>query len=110
MVWRIALFVLAALLLGAHFLRSGNLVAAALCACAPLTLLHRRRWVLVALQILAYGAAVSWLIVAAGLVEARQQEGRSWTLAVIILASTALITALAGILLNSPVIKDRYPY
>ncbi len=109
MAWRVSLFVLAALLLGAHFLREGNWVVTVLCLCTPLLLLYRRRWVLAALQILAYGAAATWITVAAGLVQVRQAEGRSWTLAVVILGATALVTLLAGLLLNSRLLKDRYP-
>ena len=109
MAWRIALFVLAALLMGAHFLREGGIGVAVLCACTPLLFWVRKRWVLVALQILAYGAGVTWLTVAAGLIQVRQQEGRGWLLAAAILGSTALVTLLAGILLNSRVLRDRYP-
>lgn len=109
MAWRVSLYVLAALLFGAHFLRGGNLLAAGLSLCVPLLLLHRRRWVLVVLQVLAYGAAATWLSVGAGLVQLRHQEGRSWTLALAIMVAVALVTLLAGLLLNSRAVRDRYP-
>ena len=54
--------VAAALLLGAHFLRAGNVVAAALCLVTPLLFLHRQRWILLPLQVMAYGASASWVI------------------------------------------------
>ncbi len=109
MAWRIGLFVVAALLLGAHYLRELNFVLVALCLCAPLLFLYRNRWSLILLQLLSYGAAVVWLDVALRLVHARQQAGRAWLLAALILGSVALLTALAGVLLNSPVITKRYP-
>jgi hypothetical protein len=70
MLLRISLFVTAALLLGAHFLRAGNLLLVAL----------------------------------------RQRTGQPWTLAAIILGSVALFSLLAGLLLNSRAIRERYPY
>lgn len=109
MALRIGIYVIAALLLAAHFLRQGNLAPVVLCLCAPLLFLHRKRWTLIALQLLAYGAAASWVVFAVRLVQLRQQTGRSWTLAAIILGAVALVTLLAGLLLNSRAIRERYP-
>jgi len=105
---RISLFVLAALLLGAHFLRAGNIATTALCLAAPLLFLWKSRWSLIALQCLAYGAAATWVLVAIQLVQMRQQLGQPWTAAVVILGSVALFTLLAGLLLNSRPIRVRY--
>lgn len=111
--WRIAIrigvFTIAALLLAAHFLRRGDLPLVALCLLAPLLFLHRKRWVLIALQVAAYGAAASWIIVAVRLVQLRQLSGQSWLLAAGILGAVALFTAVAGLLLNSGAIRKRYP-
>jgi len=109
MTLRTSLFVIAALLLGAHFLRTGNSAMVALCLAAPLLFLVRRRWSLILLQILAYGAAVTWIAVAIQLVNLRQQTGQPWAFAAVILGSVALFTVAAGLLLNSRAIKDRYP-
>jgi len=106
---RISLFVLAALLLGAHFLRAGNFAMVALCLAAPLLFFYRKRWSLIALQFLAYCAAATWIGVAIQLVQMRQQTGQPWTAAAIILGSVALFTLLAGLLLNSRATKQRYP-
>ncbi len=108
MALRIGLYAVAALLLGAHFLRESNLFAVALCAAAPLLFLCRRRWAPIALQIMAYGAAAIWIMVAVHLVEQRQFAGRDWTTAAIILGSVALLTLLAGLLLNARAIRERY--
>jgi hypothetical protein len=106
---RISLYVVAALLLGAHFLRAGDLGIVLLCLAAPLLFLWRQRWSLIALQFLAYCAAGTWIGAAIRLVQLRQQLGQPWTVAAIILGSVALYTLLAGLLLNSRAIKERYP-
>jgi hypothetical protein len=109
MILRISLFVAAALLLGAHFLRTGNLLLVALCVASPLLFLHRRRRSLMLLQFMAYGAATTWIVVAVQLVALRQRTGQPWTVAAIILGSVALFSLLAGLLLNSSAIRERYP-
>ncbi len=109
MALRIGFFVTAALLLGAHFLRQGNLILVALCLCAPLLLVYRKRWVLIVLPLLAYGAAASWTVLAVRLVELRLQSGEPWKLAAAILGAVALFTLIAGLLLNSRVVRERYP-
>jgi len=106
---RIGLFVLAALLLGAHFLRAGNTAMVAPCLAAPLLFLWRARWSLIVLQVLAYGAGATWIAVAVQLVQLRQQSGQPWTLAAAILGTVALFSVLAGLLLNSRAMRARYP-
>jgi hypothetical protein len=109
MILRISLFVTAAVLLGAHFLRADNPVMVALCLAAPLLFFHRRRWSLIVLQLLAYGAAGTWIAVAIQLVQLRQQSGQPWTVAALILGSVALFSVLAGLLLNSRAMSESYP-
>ncbi len=106
---RISLYAMTALLLGAHFLRTGNLTMMALCAAAPLLFLHRKHWILIGLQLLAYCAAGTWISVAIQLVQVRQQLAQSWTVAAMIIGTVALFSAVAGLLLNSRAIKDHYP-
>ena len=108
MALRVSLYVIAALLLGAHFLREANLVAVALCAAAPLLFLCKQRWVPLALQVLACSAAAIWVITAVHLIDQRMLEDRNWIAAAIILGSVALFTLLAGLLLNARVIRERY--
>ena len=109
MALRIGFFIAAALLFGAHFLREGNTVAVALCLGAPLLFLYRRRWVLIPLQVMAYGASVTWMITLQHIIEQRELAGRTWTAAALILGTVALLTFLAGLLLNSRVFRERYP-
>ena len=109
MALRISLFAIAALLLGAHFLRGSNFGLAALCLIAPLLFLYRKRWILILLQVMAYGAAVNWIVAAVQIVQLRQLEGRAWATAAVILEAVAAFTILAGLLLNSRSIQERYP-
>ena len=85
MALRIVLYVIAALLLGAHFLREANIVAVVVCAAAPLLFFIRRAWTVIVLQVMAYGAAGIWLLTALHLIDQRQVEGRPWTTAAVIL-------------------------
>ena len=105
----ISLFVLAALLLGAHFLRLGNLGLVALCLATPLLFAWRKRWSLILLQFMAYGASVSWVVTTIELIRLRHWAGRPWLLAAAILGTVALFTFLAGLLLNSRALRERYP-
>jgi hypothetical protein len=108
MALRISLYVVAALLLGAHFLRAGDFVAVALCLAAPLLFLWRRRWSLALLQLVAYAAGGAWILVAIRLIRLRQSSGQPWMLAACILGGVALLTVLAGLLLNARKMRDRY--
>ena len=105
---RISLFVLAAVLLAAHFLRTGRIELVALCLAAPLLFLYRRRVSLILLQVLAYCAAIIWLDAAMELVASRQAVGMPWHFAAAILGTVAAFTCLSGALLNSRAIRERY--
>ncbi len=107
---RISLFLLAAALIGAHFFRAGSYALVSLCAALPLLLLYRSRWSLIVLQCAAYAASLVWLGAALELVQMRQQMGRPWTTAAIILGVVVLLTLLAGLLLNSRSLRARYPF
>jgi hypothetical protein len=109
MTLRVVPFVVAALLFGAHSYRAGNLPLVVLCLAAPLLFFYRKRWSLVLLQVMAYGAAAVWLEAAIRLVAVRRQIGQPWTLAAIILGAVALFTLVTGLLLNSRTIADRFP-
>ncbi|KPK14460.1 MAG: hypothetical protein JSU71_09955 [Betaproteobacteria bacterium] len=109
MTLRIGLFIAAALLFAAHFLREGNTVAVALCLGAPALFFYPRRWILIPLQVMAYGASVTWIITLQRIIEQRELAGRSWTAAALILGAVALLTLLAGLLLNSRALRERYP-
>jgi len=109
MILRIVLYVAAALLLGAHFYRGGDLALVALCLATPFLFFLRRRASLLVLQVAAYAGAAVWVDAAVRLVASRQDAGRPWTAAAIILGGVALFTLVAGALLNSGAITSRYP-
>ena len=109
MTFRIVLFAIAAILLGAHFYRAGDYWLVFLCLATPLLFFYRKRSSLILLQLLAYGASAVWLQAGMRLVEFRQQMGRPWTAAAIILGAVALFTLAAGLLLNSRSMSERYP-
>lgn len=103
------MFVLASLLLGAHFLREGRLLMVLLCIAAPFLLMHKKRWVLAALQVFAYAAAAVWIYTAIDLVNKRILAGEPFRGVIIILGSVTLFTIVAGLLLNLRGIRDRFP-
>lgn len=105
---RITLYIIVALLIAAHFLRIGNMVAVALCLATPLLFLVRRAWSLWALQALAYVATLIWLITAWQIAATRIAFGAPWLSAAAILVVVAAVSALAGILLRSRTMQLRY--
>ena len=108
MISRIGLYVVASLLMAAHFLREGNVVFLALSLLMPLLFVVRRPWSLIVLQVAAYAASAVWIATAIRLVHERLAMGRPWAVAAIILGAVACLTLLAGALLNSRAIRDRY--
>ena len=108
MITRIMLFIVAACLIAAHFLRMGNFVATALCLAAPALFFVRRRWSLLLLQGLAYGAAAVWVETAWQIAEMRRAFGEPWLRAALILATVAAVSVLAGFLLRSAPLQERY--
>lgn len=100
MLARISLYLIAAVLIAAHFLRAGNHFMATLCLAAPGLLILRQAWSLLLLEALAYAASCCWLWTAWELVGLRRAEGRAWQLAAAILSTAAALSALAGILLR----------
>lgn len=108
MLIRIVVYAIAALLVGAHFLRATNYWVAAMCVVVPFIFFYRSRLSLVALQILAYAAAGVWLQTAWELVQLRLARDQNWKLAAAILGAIALYSLLAGLLLNSDVMRRRY--
>ncbi len=108
MIIRITLYTAATLLLAAHFLRVGDIIATAACLAVPGLFLVRQRWSLLLLQGLAYIAAAIWLATAWQVVAIRWSLGRPWHLAAVILVSVAAVSVLAGGLLQSSTFQLRY--
>jgi len=109
MALRITPLIIACALLGAHFFRSGNSVLVGLCAVAPLLLLVRARWSLWVLQAGAYCATLVWVLVAFELIRRRMLFGAPWARLAVIIFAVAVFTAVAGALLNTRALRERYP-
>jgi len=109
MVLRITPLIVASLLLAAHFLRSGNLGLVIASLLVPLLLVIKKRWSLIIVQLFAYLGVVIWVITTISIVRQRMLWGIPWSGVVIILGAVALFTGFAGLLLNSAVVKEKYP-
>lgn len=81
--------------LGAHFLRAGNLVLTVVCAALPLVLLIRRVWAVRIVQVVLLLAMVEWTATAFDIYAARVREGRPAMRAAIIMGSVTVVNLLA---------------
>ena len=100
--------VLTFLMLGAHFLRSGNIALASVSALAPLLLLIRKRWTLLLVKWSAYLAALLWAHTTFVLLQQRMAAGAPWFRMFLILAGVTVFTLWAGYLLSTDTFRRRY--
>ena len=105
---RLLLFILAFLLLAAHFLRIASIALVVFCLLTPLLLLIKKRSILLLLLSLAYLGVLVWVRTAYVLVRQRMGMAEPWGRMLLILAGVAFFTFLAGYLLNSDRLKQRY--
>ncbi len=105
---RIVLYIIASWLMAAHFLRTGSLIPTTLCLVTPALFFVRQRWSLLVLQGLAYAAAVIWLGTAWQIVAMHRVFGQPWLLSAFILVTVAAFSVLAGLLLHSETLRERY--
>ena len=89
--------VLSSLLIGAHFLRAGELVLLAICLAAPLLVLTRQLAAVRAVQLLLLAAAAEWVRTAYLLAVERSADGAPFTRMLIILGAVALFTLLSAV-------------
>lgn len=108
MIIRIIPLIIAFLLLGAHFLRSGHIILAGLSIFVPLMLLIKKRWILLVVKWLAYSGAIVWIQTIFFLVQQRRIAGVPWVRMLLILSGVTVLTLYAGYLLNSDIVKQRY--
>jgi hypothetical protein len=106
---RLVPFMLASLLMAAHFLRYGRIVLVVVCVLLPLLLLIKKRWILRLLQCLALVGAAVWVHTTYVLVGLRAAAGAPWTRMLLILVTVTVFTLFAGYLLGSERVKKRYP-
>lgn len=105
---RIIPFVVACLLLGAHFLRQGSLPLMGVCLLAPFLLFVKKRWAWSVLRVFAYGSAAIWLYTTITLVRHRLAVGAPWTRMSLILLGVTAFTLFAAYLISSDVLRKRY--
>jgi hypothetical protein len=103
------MIIVAALLLGTHFLRQNEFVLLFLCVLTPLLFLIKKWWSLFSLQMLMCLGAIIWANTTVRIVQKRLLSGEPWIRLVIILGAVTLFTIITGLLLNSAIIKQKYP-
>lgn len=108
MIFRIVLIILSYILLGAHFLREGEMLLAAFCLVFPLLLLIKKKWSLLVVQIFIYGGVLVWIQTLLLLINERMTFDLPWIKMAIILGGVIIFTLTSGLLLNSKVIKEKY--
>ena len=101
LVLRLLPTVLSALLLAAHFLRSGNMVLVVGCAAFPLVLVVRKVWAVQATQAYLAFAAVTWSWTAFQIAQGRIATGQPWVRMALILGGVALLAVAAVALLQA---------
>ena len=100
--------VLSFLLLGAHFLRTGQLALAVISVLLPVLLLLRARWIPRLFSVLLILAAAEWLRTLYALAAMRIAWGQPWGRLALILGGVAAFTALAALVFRSRGLKARY--
>ena len=100
--------VLSLLILGAHFLRAGNLVLVALVLALLGLLSVRRRWAARVIQAALMLGAVEWVRTAVELAAWRSQAGQPALRLVVILGTVALLTALSGLVFRLARVRSWY--
>lgn len=101
-------FVIAMIILAAHFLRTGALTLTLLCLLFPFLLFIKRSWVITATSLFAYIGGIIWLFVTYELYLARVASGQPWTRMIVILGTVAIFTFAAGMLLKTAAVRKHY--
>jgi hypothetical protein len=97
-----------ALMLAAHFLRTGPMILAMLCLIIPLTLFVHRVWALRLVQLFLLLGAAEWLRTLIVLFQDRQAQGEPWLRLVIILAVVVAFTAGSAFILQAKKVRNHY--
>ena len=96
-------------MLGAHFMRGSEPFLTIVCILTPFILLIKKRFSLILVQVMAYAGGSVWIYTIIEIARRRIEYGQPWIRMAIILGAVALITVLAGLLLNSRKMKEKYP-
>jgi len=90
---------LSGLLLGAHFLRDGNILLVLASVAFPFFVLARARWAKISVRCFLVGGALIWIHTAMLLANARMLAGQSWGRMAVILGAVAAFNLLAAALI-----------
>jgi len=99
---------LSALVLGAHFLRRGDLALVAACLALLGLLFVRRLWAARLVQLALLAGALEWLRTLAVLLPERRAAGEPWVRLVAILGGVALLALLGAALFETRRLRERY--
>ncbi|MCD6091904.1 MAG: hypothetical protein J7J72_10415 [Bacteroidales bacterium] len=100
--------ILSFLLLGAHFSRDDQHVLTLIALVFPFLLLIKKSWIPKLFQIALILSALEWLRSSYFYIEAREQNGESWTILALIMGGVALFTILSALVFKSKTLKKRY--
>lgn len=107
LVLSVALVILSGLLLGAHFLRSGQYVWVGASLAAPLLLLLRRAWAIRVVQAGLLTAAGIWIATVVETASRRLDAGQPWFRMALILGSVSLLAVAGAGLLQVPDVRRK---
>lgn len=105
---RITAIVFSLLVLGAHFLRGGNIALCAVCVGLIGLLRVRRPWARRTLQVVLGLGAVEWIRLTFEIAEVRVRAGEPWERMAVILVAVAAVAALAVAGLESKAMRGRF--
>ncbi len=88
--------ILSALLIAAHFLRTGAMGLVLVCLLLPALLLLRRAWAVTVVQIYLVLATLEWLRTLSNNMAERQASGEPWLRMALIIGAVAAFTAMSA--------------
>ena len=97
-----------ALLIAAHFFRSGFLLSAIVCLLLPLLLFTRNHWAPRLLTGFLLLSAAEWLRTMLVFIGHYQEAGVPWIRLAVILTSVSLVTALSALVFRTAGMRKRY--
>jgi hypothetical protein len=96
------------LLLGAHFIRMGQVLLTVLCFAVLFLLFLRKPWVPRVFQLLLVAGSLEWLRSLYSIAAMRIAWDQPWTRLAFILGTVALLTALSGFVFQHQKLKAYY--
>jgi hypothetical protein len=100
--------ILSALLIAAHFYRSGALIFTAICLLLPVLLVSKNHWIPKIITAFLLLAAGEWLRTLFVFIEHYQAAGIPWTRMAIILGGVSIFTASSALVFKTSTLKKRY--